>query len=87
MKTRAEAIQYCMTLSDVYEDYPFRDTNWTVMRHTSNKKYLPGTLKKKENSIILDGTIPVKDICRMVAESYDLTNTKKKAPHHLTIRG
>ena len=33
------------------------------------------------NSIILDGSVPDKDIRRMIGESYDLTKGKKK--HHL----
>lgn len=32
MLTRQEAIDYCMTFSGAYEDYPFHDPNWTVMR-------------------------------------------------------
>ena len=38
MRTRAEAIAACMRLPGVYEDYPFDDPNWTVMRHAGNKK-------------------------------------------------
>ena len=38
MRTREEAIACCMQLADVYEDYPFHDENWTVMRHRKNKK-------------------------------------------------
>lgn len=38
MRTRKEAIRYCMTFQDVYEDYPFRDDNWTLMRHKDSKK-------------------------------------------------
>ncbi len=38
MQTRAEAIACCLQLPDVYEDYPFADKNWTVMRHGQNKK-------------------------------------------------
>ncbi|MBT9775646.1 MmcQ/YjbR family DNA-binding protein [Clostridium sp. MCC353] len=38
MKTREEVITYCKTLADVYEDYPFHDENWTVMRYRKNKK-------------------------------------------------
>ena len=38
MQTRAEAIACCLQLPDVYEDYPFTDKNWTVMRHRQNKK-------------------------------------------------
>ena len=29
------------------------------------------------NSIILDGSVPDKDICRMIGESYDLTKGRK----------
>ena len=35
MKTRQELITYCLTYQNVYEDYPFSDTNWTCMRHVS----------------------------------------------------
>lgn len=106
MKTRKEAIQYCKTLPDVYEDYPFHDENWTVMRIRKSKKcfayiferedriwinvkcspewigvwreafagVVPGFHMNKEhwNSIILDGSVPDREIKRMIAESYDL---------------
>ena len=29
MTTRAEAIAACMQYPDAFEDYPFRDANWT----------------------------------------------------------
>lgn len=38
MRTRQEVIDFCLTLNDIYEDYPFHDYNWTVMRHKDNKK-------------------------------------------------
>lgn len=38
MKTRREAIEMCLTYADAYEDYPFHDSNWTVMRHKTNRK-------------------------------------------------
>jgi len=38
MKTREEAISECLKLNDSYEDYPFSDNNWTIMRHKSNRK-------------------------------------------------
>lgn len=38
MTTRREAIDACLTLPGSYEDYPFDDPNWTVMRHGSNHK-------------------------------------------------
>lgn len=107
MLTREQAIAYCLTLKDVYEDYPFRDPNWTVIRHRANKKVfawiyekdgriwinvkcdpqwrdffrsafpsvVPGYHLNKEhwNSIILDGTVPEKEIRKMIGESYELT--------------
>lgn len=39
MKSRQEAIDFCMTFENVYEDYPFHDGNWTLMRHRGNKKH------------------------------------------------
>ncbi|MEZ0117554.1 UNVERIFIED_ORG: putative DNA-binding protein (MmcQ/YjbR family) [Heyndrickxia coagulans] len=38
MKTREDAIHYCLKLENTYEDYPFKDKNWTLMRHKENKK-------------------------------------------------
>lgn len=38
MKTKNDAIKACLTFPDVYEDYPFGDTEWAVMRHNENKK-------------------------------------------------
>ena len=40
--TRRELIEYCLTRSHSYEDYPFDsivdDRAWTVMRHRANRK-------------------------------------------------
>lgn len=38
MTTREEAILYCKSFKNVIEDYPFHDNNWTLMRHSGNKK-------------------------------------------------
>lgn len=110
MKKRKEVIDYCLTYKSVYEDYPFHDPNWCVIRHKDNKKVfawifdkdghvwvnvkadpewrdfwrqayasvLPAYHLNKEhwNSIILDGTVPEKDIKRMIGESYDLTKKR-----------
>lgn len=38
MKTREQAIAYSLTMGEVYEDYPFHDANWSVMRCRGNKK-------------------------------------------------
>lgn len=36
--TRQEWVGFCLTFPDAYEDYPFDDDNWTVLRHRSNRK-------------------------------------------------
>lgn len=38
MDVRKQLIDYCLTLPGAYEDYPFDDFNWAVMRHGYNKK-------------------------------------------------
>ena len=38
MREKKEAIAYCLTFDKVYEDYPFHDPNWCVIRHKENKK-------------------------------------------------
>ena len=38
MRERREVIDYCLTFENVFEDYPFHDDNWCVMRHKKNKK-------------------------------------------------
>lgn len=49
MRTREEAIACFMQLADVYEDYPFRDKNWTVMRHCQNKKAFAWIFERQGN--------------------------------------
>ena len=111
MRTRQEAIDFCLSLSGVYEDYPFHDSNWSVMRHKDNKKMFAAVFehmgnvwinvkcnpnlaymwrnnfksvvpayhmnKTHWNSIILDGTVPNDEIKNMIADSYELTKSKK----------
>lgn len=48
MITREDVIRYCFTLPDVYEDYPFHDDNWTVMRCKQNKKTFALIYKKDD---------------------------------------
>ena len=38
MLTRSEAIEACLALPDAFEDYPFKDSGTTAMRHKSNMK-------------------------------------------------
>ncbi len=38
MREKKEVVRFCMSFPDVYEDYPFDDGNWCVMRHKGTKK-------------------------------------------------
>ena len=106
MFTREEALKLGLSFQDTYEERPFHDQTWQLVRVKESKKAFlwiyerngyvnlnvkadpewrdfwrstyeavtAGYHQNKEhwNTIILDGTVPDKDIKRMVAESYDL---------------
>ncbi|MBR5048025.1 MAG: methylated-DNA--[Eubacterium sp.] len=106
MKTREEALAYGLTFPDTYQEAPFHDPNWQLVRVKGSRKaflwtyerdglinlnvkadpewrdfwrqtyesVLPGWHQNKDhwNTILLDGSIPERDIRRMIAESYDL---------------
>ena len=106
MKTREELLKYGLSFPDTYQDAPFSDQNWQLVRYSGNRKaflwtyerdgyinlnvktdpekaffwrsiyksVVPGYHQNKThwNTIILDGSIPDKDIRLMIAESYDL---------------
>ena len=108
MKTRKEALEYGLSFPNTYQDAPFHDPNWQLVRVKKSKKaflwtherdgfinlnvkldpewrdfwrstyasVIPGWHQNKEHwsTIILDGSIPRKDIERMIAESYDLVS-------------
>lgn len=38
MKNREETIRFCLTFKNVFDDQPFHDPNWTVIRHKENRK-------------------------------------------------
>lgn len=38
LKTREEAIEYCAAFPQAFEDYPFDDFNWTVMRRRDTRR-------------------------------------------------
>ena len=38
MKTREEALKYGLSFPDTYQDAPFHDTNWQLVRYKGNKK-------------------------------------------------
>lgn len=46
MKEKAEVIKFCLTLEGVFEDYPFHDPNWAVMRHKKNRKVFAWIFEK-----------------------------------------
>jgi RNA polymerase sigma factor (sigma-70 family) len=109
---RQQVIDYCLSYDHVYEDYPFKDSNWCVIRHEEDDKIFAWIFEKDGypwvnvkcdpewllfwrnafesvipafhlnknhwNSIILDGSIPDKDIQIMIGNSYDLTMKKDK---------
>lgn len=111
MKTREEVLAYGLSFPDTYQEAPFHDINWQLIRVKGSKKaflwtyekdgyiclnvkvspewrdfwrdayasVIPGYHQNKENwnTIILDGSIPTKDIKRMIAESYDLVTDSK----------
>lgn len=113
MTTREEALAYGLSFPNTYQEAPFHDSNWQLVRVKGSRKAFLWTYERngyinlnvkadpewrdfwrsaypsvtagyhqnKEhwNTIILDGTIPDKDIRRMIAESYDLiTNSPSR---------
>lgn len=46
--TRTDAINFCLSFDNVFEDYPFDDDNWTVMRHKDNKKIFACIFRRNE---------------------------------------
>jgi len=38
MISKKRVIEFCLTLDNVYENYPFHDNNWCVIRHRGNNK-------------------------------------------------
>lgn len=106
MLSRKDALLYGLSFPDTFQDAPFHDDNWQLVRYKGNKKaflwvyekdgfvnlnvkvssewrdlwrdtyksVIPGYHQNKEhwNTIILDGSIPDKDIKQMIAESYDI---------------
>ena len=103
---RKDILNYGLSFEDTYQDAPFHDINWQLVRYKGNKKaflwtyekdgyinlnvkvdpdkayfwrnayksVIPGYHQNKMhwNTVILDGSIPYKDVKLMIAESYDL---------------
>lgn len=106
MIKRKEALEFGLSFQNTYEERPFHDQTWQLVRVKESKKAFlwiferngyvnlnvktdpewrdfwrstyeavtAGYHQNKEhwNTIVLDGTIPDKDIKRMISESYDL---------------
>lgn len=106
MTTREKALKYGLSFPNTYQDAPFHDENWQLVRYAGNKKaflwtyekdghvclnvkvdpekayfwrriyasVIPGYHQNKDhwNTVILDGSIPDRDVKMMIAESYDL---------------
>lgn len=105
MTTREEALKFGLSFPNTYQEAPFHDDNWQLVRVRGSKKaflwtyeregyinlnvkvdpewrefwrgtyesVIPGWHQNKEhwNTIILDGSIPEKDIKQMISESYE----------------
>ncbi len=46
---RQELIAYCLTMPDTYEDYPFHDVNWAVIRCKQNNKVFAWIFERQEH--------------------------------------
>ena len=120
MKTRAQAIKYGLSFPDTFDDRPFTDQNWQLVRYKPNNKAFLWTYEKDGyiclnvkadpewrdfwreayasvqpgyhqnkyhwNTVILDGSIPDKDIKRMIAESYDLISDSPTKRIYAAVR-
>lgn len=56
--TRQELIAFCLTLPEVYEDYPFHDDNWAVIRCKKNKKVFAWIFERQDKTWINVKTDP-----------------------------
>lgn len=52
MKTRKEVLEYGLSFSDTYQDAPFHDENWQLVRIRSNKKAFLWTYERNGNTCI-----------------------------------
>ena len=49
MTTKQSIITYCLTFEDVYQDTPFHDDNWILLRYRKNKKAFAWLYERNEN--------------------------------------
>ena len=84
MRTREETINYCLTFPYAYEDYPFDDFNWTVMRRTDTGKGFAWIFERNGLIWINVKNAPDwiqfwRDAYKSVEPAYHLTNTPRQA--------
>ena len=46
MQDKRKIIDYCLTYKNVFEDYPFHDPNWCVIRHEENNRVFAWIFEK-----------------------------------------
>lgn len=46
MTTREEALQFALSFTDAYQDAPFHDDNWQLVRYKPNKKVFLETYER-----------------------------------------
>ncbi len=46
MKTREEILKYALTFPDTYQDTPFHDPNWVLVRYRKNKRAFAWTYER-----------------------------------------
>ena len=46
MKTREEILKYALTFPDTYQDTPFHDPNWVLVRYRQNKRAFAWTYER-----------------------------------------
>ena len=49
MKTREEALTYGLSFPDTYQDAPFRDANWQLVRVKKSKKVFLWTYERADS--------------------------------------
>ncbi len=49
MYNRGEVVDYCLQFDNAYIDEPFRDKNYTVIRHKENKKIFAWIFEKDDH--------------------------------------
>ena len=65
MKKREEVLKYGLSLPDTYQDAPFHDPNWQLVRVRKNKKVFLWTYEKDGNLCINVKVDPQwRDLCR-----------------------